>query len=163
MRATILQQSDIACLDERAASQGNHSRCRYLFEQYAATSRFRFRETVTRPEPKDLANELLLLEFNFLVEIKECPAKEVRQRPANAGFARAHKAGQRDDPRRGFGWPVWGMCRHQRSKKQPKNFDAASILSGDSQTVRASVGPVRGFLLPSRGSCTASTTKKGLP
>src|SRR5271157_3386058 len=110
--ATLPQQVGVAGRDKGAAAQGYHHGDGRLLKYGAQGASFDLAKVWLAVELKNLANAQLLPEFDFLVEIKECPAKKGRKRKANTGLAGAHKAGQRDDPRRGHLLAGLGISEH---------------------------------------------------
>src|SRR5271157_5475988 len=100
MGATLPQQVGVAGRDKSAAAQRYHHWDGRLLKYGAQGVSFDLAKVWLAVKLKNFANPQLPPEFDFLVEINECPAEKRRQRTADAGLARPHKAGQRDDPRR---------------------------------------------------------------
>ena len=100
MGATLSQQVGVTRRDKGAAAQRYHHWDGRPLKYGAQGASFDLAKMLLAVKLKNFANPQLPPEFDFFVEIKECPAKKGRKRKANAGLARAHKASQRDDPRR---------------------------------------------------------------
>src|ERR1039458_6485892 len=98
-RPPASQQFYVRWLDECASSQRNHCWARRLLQDHSQGVSFDFAKTGLAAQLKYLADQQLLSQLNFIIEVEEGPAQKICQRAANRGLASAHETRERNQLR----------------------------------------------------------------
>src|ERR1019366_639460 len=106
------QRCCVRSLNERAAAQRNHTWTRRLLQHRAQGVSFDFAKTGLAAQFKYFADQQLLSQLNFIIEVKERPAEKICQRAANRGLASAHETRERNQLRATSKLAVLIVCAH---------------------------------------------------
>ena len=98
-RLPASQQFYVRWLDECASAQRNHGWARRLLQDHSQGFSLDFAKTGLAAQLKYFADQQLLSQFNFVVEVEGRPAEKTRQSAAHGGFASAHVPRERNQLR----------------------------------------------------------------